>query len=180
MNFSRDRAIFFVKTAGVSVSILFSSSQWDEASCEPVLERAVAAVLDHVATEKEVFEVSVMATDDASIAELNAQFRDKPVPTNVLSWPAQDLAPDKPGTRPRAPKADAFGMVPLGDVALAFETCAREAAAQGKTFKDHVTHLTVHGTLHLLGFDHETDADADIMEDLERQILCKLGIDDPY
>ena len=98
----------------------------------------------------------------------------------MLSWPAQTLAPATAGGRPCAPKADAFGEVPLGDVALAFETCAREAEAQGKRFGDHVTHLIIHGVLHLLGYDHETEADAARMESLEREILGKLGLDDPY
>ncbi|MEL7098717.1 MAG: rRNA maturation RNase YbeY [Pseudomonadota bacterium] len=119
-------------------------------------------------------EASLMATDDARIAILNADFRGKPKPTNVLSWPS---AARQPGT---APEPDSFGDLHLGDVALAFQTCAHEAAAQGKPLADHVSHLILHGLLHLLGYDHETGSDAALMEQIEREMLGKMGIPDPY
>jgi probable rRNA maturation factor len=93
---------------------------------------------------------------------LNARFRGKDAATNVLSFPA--------------PGADAG----LGDVALALGVCEREAAEQGKTLADHLTHLTAHGVLHLLGYDHESDAEAEAMEARERAILAGLGVADPY
>jgi phosphate starvation-inducible protein PhoH and related proteins len=105
---------------------------------------------------------AVLFTHDAAVQALNAQWRGKDVPTNVLSFPAAEKA----GT--------------LGDIALAYETCAREAAEQGKSLKDHATHLLVHGFLHLLGYDHEADDDAAEMEGLEKDILAKLGLEDPY
>lgn len=142
--------------------------------------RAFAACLAHVALDAEACTADLNAVDDAAIADLNAEFRDKPQPTNVLSWPAQNLAPDVAGAQPAAPKADVFGDIPLGDIALAYETCTREAQEQGKTLSDHVTHLIVHGILHLLGYDHERDRDATVMEGLEVEILGKLGLDDPY
>lgn len=114
-------------------------------------------------------DIVVMGCDDARIAVLNAEFRGKAVPTNVLSWPSQERAP---GDMPQDPE--------LGDIAIAFETCAREAAEQGKAFDAHVIHLLIHGTLHLLGFDHITDAQADRMEALEVRILGGLGFPDPY
>jgi probable rRNA maturation factor len=108
-------------------------------------------------------EVTVLLTDDAELRGLNARFRDKDRPTNVLSFPAPDFA---------APH--------LGDVALALETCAAEAKAQGKTLGDHLAHLVAHGVLHLLGWDHEIEAEAEAMEALERKVMAALGIADPY
>lgn len=125
---------------------------------EAVVERAAQAALGDVAGD-----VVVLLTDDAAVAEINGRFRDKDRPTNVLSFPAPDSA------RPH-----------LGDLILASGVCAAEAAAQGKTLADHLTHLTVHGVLHLLGRDHEDDAEAEAMEAEERMILAALGVADPY
>jgi len=111
--------------------------------------------------------VSVILTDDAEQQRLNRDFRGKDAPTNVLSFPIGDATPDG-------------GPTILGDVVLAFETVAREAAEQKKPLADHLRHLVVHGVLHLLGFDHETDAEAEVMEALEREILAGLGVPDPY
>ncbi len=96
----------------------------------------------------------------------------------MLSWPSEERGPANPGARPALP---APGMDPeLGDIAIAFDTCAREARAAGKPLTDHATHLIVHGTLHLLGFDHIDDADAALMEATEVEILTRLGVPDPY
>ena len=108
-------------------------------------------------------DVVVLMADDGAVADLNARFRGQDKATNVLSFPA---APNPAGH--------------LGDVALAFGVCAQEAAAQGKALADHVSHLVVHGVLHLLGYDHETDGEAQVMEALERAILAPLGVADPY
>ena len=114
------------------------------------------------------YELSVKLSDDAEVQRLNAAYRGKDKPTNVLSFPAPDMP---------VPEAEA---TPLGDIALACETVSREAAEQGKSLADHTTHLIVHGTLHLLGYDHETDGEAEEMESEERKILARLGIADPY
>jgi probable rRNA maturation factor len=107
--------------------------------------------------------LSFLLTDDKSLRDLNRRFRQQDKPTNVLSFPA----PQNP---------ERF----LGDVALAYGVCAREAAEQGKPLKNHLQHLVAHGVFHLLGYDHETDAQADEMEGLERTVLAGLGIPDPY
>ncbi len=112
-------------------------------------------------------ELSIVLADDARIAALNKTYRGKEGPTNVLSFPS-------------AAMAAGVEAVLLGDVVLARETIAREAQTQGKRFDDHLAHLTVHGVLHLLGHDHASDAEADEMEALEREILQDLGIADPY
>ncbi|MEL6914063.1 MAG: rRNA maturation RNase YbeY [Pseudomonadota bacterium] len=152
------------------IDIIMEDARWGD--LEPLALRAVGAVLAqlHVAGE-----VAVLAADDARIAALNARFRGKAAPTNVLSWPSEERGATQPGGEPRMPEGSE-----LGDIALAYETCAREAEAQGKAFEAHVTHLIVHGTLHLLGYDHETDADAALMERLEVEILGNLGLADPY
>ncbi len=111
-------------------------------------------------------EVSVLFADDAFVRGLNARWRGLDKPTNVLSFPA--AAPGVPGPRP------------LGDIVLAFETVAREAREEGKPFDHHAAHLLVHGFLHLLGYDHETDAAAAVMEAREVRILETLDIPDPY
>ncbi|MDO9474924.1 MAG: rRNA maturation RNase YbeY [Caulobacter sp.] len=107
--------------------------------------------------------VTILLTDDDSVAELNERFRGKTGPTNVLSFPAPTNPEDH-----------------LGDIALAYGVCAREAAEQGKPLAHHLQHLVAHGVLHLLGYDHLTEAEAEAMEALERQILAGLGVPDPY
>ncbi len=163
----------------VALDINDEEPRWGD--LDPLARAAIDATLRHLGHDPACFEVSLLACDDARIAALNAEFRGKPLPTNVLSWPAWDLAPETPGEAPEAPETGTpDDPEPLGDIALAYETCAREAAGQGKRFADHVTHLIVHSTLHLLGFDHETDADAERMEETEITVLAQMGIADPY
>ena len=157
---------------------LIEDSRWQAAGLEDLAETAARAALAHLGLDPADWEIAVLACDDARIAALNADFRDRPRPTNVLSWPAEDRAADAPGVRPALPEP---GHDPeLGDIAIAYDTCAREAAEQGKPLADHVTHLMVHGVLHLLGYDHIRDEDATLMEATEVAILGKLGLPDPY
>jgi probable rRNA maturation factor len=131
--------------------------------------QAVCAALAAAGEDIAGREVALLFTDDAAIAEINAEWRGKDKPTNVLSFPAPDDMPLPAGeTRP------------LGDIVLAFGVIAREAAEQSKTLRDHTVHLIVHGTLHLIGYDHEADDEAEEMEQLETGILKGLGISDPY
>ncbi len=161
------------------VEINTEDERWRDLA--PLAGRAVDATLTHLGHDPAVFEVSLLACDDARIRALNAQFRGKDQPTNVLSWPAWDLAAETPGDPPVAPEPGTpDDPEALGDIALAHETCTREAGEQGKSPDDHVTHLIVHSVLHLLGFDHENATDARLMEGTEVAILAKLGIADPY
>ena len=130
---------------------------------EAVVERAALAALGTVKGD-----IVVLLTDDDAVRDLNARFRDKDRPTNVLSFPAPEL-PELLGAAPH-----------LGDIVLAYGVCAEEAQAQGKTLADHLSHLVVHGVLHLLGRDHEDDAEAEEMEAEEREILAQIGVADPY
>ncbi len=125
-------------------------------NAEDVARSAAAAALSEGA-------VTILLTDDAAVRDLNARFRGADAPTNVLAFPA-------------GPNPEDF----LGDIALAFGVCAREAAVQGKTLADHLRHLVVHGVLHLLGYDHQVDVEATAMESRERELLAGLGVADPY
>ena len=139
---------------------------WPE-GLEALAERAVFEALGQSkARLKGAAEISVVLTDDAGQRELNRDWRGMDKPTNVLSFP----------------QIEPFGPVVgiLGDIILARETLEREALEQGISFADHFTHLTVHGFLHILGYDHLTDAEAKTMEGLETQILAALGVADPY
>ncbi|HAW46252.1 MAG TPA: rRNA maturation RNase YbeY [Roseovarius sp.] len=160
------------------VEMIVEDARWNEAGLEALASRAAGATLAHLGLDPELWEISLLACDDSRIMALNADFRDKPAATNVLSWPAEDRAPEAPGARPAPPEP---GPEPfLGDVAIAWETCAREAAEAGRPLADHVTHLVVHAVLHLLGYDHIRDPDATLMETTEIAILGKLGVPDPY
>jgi probable rRNA maturation factor len=149
----------------VAPDIAIGSALWrDEPRAEACVREALAAAARRVPGDGEV---SVMLTDDATVRALNRQWRGLDKPTNVLSFPAA---------------APAGGDIPavLGDIAIAYETLAREAADEGKPVLHHLAHLVVHGYLHLMGRDHQSDTEADAMEALERDILRGLRIPDPY
>ena len=153
----------------------------DGADLPALGERAGLAALAAAGLQPQGYALCLMACDDARIATLNSQFRGKPAPTNVLSWPSKDRASEVFGDPPPPPEAgNADEPLHLGDVALAFDTCTREAHEQGKPLSDHVCHLIVHGVLHLLGYDHEDDEDAALMERIEIDALATLGIGTPY
>ncbi len=156
------------------VDVVLEDPRWESAGLEAMGVKIFAAIADHVSLPTDTQAV-VMGCADARIAELNAQFRGKPSPTNVLSWPSEDRSAQTVGGHPQPPSDPE-----LGDIALAFETCEREAKEQGKSFDAHVTHLYLHGLLHLLGFDHIENADAELMEQTEVAVLAKLGYSNPY
>ncbi|PRY25419.1 putative rRNA maturation factor [Aliiruegeria haliotis] len=162
------------------VEIVVEAEPWDTIGLPELAEAAAIRVLRHLRLP-EAAEIALLATDDARIAVLNADFRAKETATNVLSWPAEDLSAERPGGQPALPEADFPGEPTfLGDIALAWETCRAEAAAAGKPVEAHVTHLIVHGILHLLGYDHICDEDAALMEGIEVAILGELGLPNPY
>ena len=142
------------------IEVEVEDTAWTDAlpDAVAVVERAAAAALGSIEGD-----VVVLLTDDAAVHDLNTRFRDRDQPTNVLSFPAAESA---------APH--------LGDLVLAFGVCAAEAGAQGKTLADHLTHLAIHGVLHLLGRDHVDEAEAEAMEAEERTLLASLGVADPY
>ncbi|MBS28280.1 MAG: rRNA maturation RNase YbeY [Alphaproteobacteria bacterium] len=147
-----------------------ASLAWDGAGSldlESLAVQAVVAALAGAAVERRA-EVGVRLTDDAEIRSLNRQWRDRDAATNVLSFPLDD------------DNAGGDGAVMLGDVVVAYETVVAEASRDGKSLSDHLTHLVVHGVLHLVGFDHEQANKAEEMEALERRILAGLDVPDPY
>ena len=163
------------------VDIVIEDARWEAFGLEPLAERACAAALEALGLGTAGYTVVLMGCDDERIAALNADFRGKPQPTNVLSWPSEERATEEAGGGPDLPEpGDEDEPCELGDIAIAWETCAREAEEQGKPMADHVTHLVVHGLLHCLGYDHVDEADAALMEGLEVEILASLGLSDPY
>lgn len=160
----------------MSVDCLVEDKRWGD--IDALAQIATDATLIRLGLEPSVFEISLLACNDTRIAALNEDFRGKPRPTNVLSWPSEERGAAVDGEMPVSPQPGADDE--LGDIAIAYETCMAEADAAGKPMRDHTLHLLVHGTLHLLGFDHERDRDATLMEGLETEILGKLGLSDPY
>ncbi len=152
----------------LSVEISRAGGTWDAAAEEIVL-RMAQTVFEHDGTSP-VAELSVLLADDTFVQSLNRKFRGKDKPTNVLSFPN---APTPAGALYAEPSS-------LGDIALAYETVKAEAKTQHKSFDDHLAHLVVHGVLHLLGYDHINDKDAEKMEKRERELLKLFGIADPY
>jgi probable rRNA maturation factor len=157
-----------------------AAGPWPAADWEGLAGAAVAAALAQtphagIAAGDFTCEVAVRLTDDAEVHGLNRQYRHKDKPTNILSFPM--LAPDMIDIVANSDD----GELLLGDLVLAAETCVAEAAIKGWPLADYCQHLIVHGTLHLLGYDHETgEADADAMEALERAACTALGLPDPY
>jgi probable rRNA maturation factor len=143
----------------------------DEANAEGTIHRAIEAAAEIVDADVGEAELAIMLTDDAGIRILNSNWRGIDKPTNVLSFPAlQPAGPNGPDDAPRM----------LGDIAIAYETTRKEADDEQKPFDHHLSHLAVHGFLHLIGYDHEDDAEAEVMEALEVKILEQLGIPNPY
>lgn len=153
---------------------------WQAVDLEALARRTAPAVLAHLGLTG-AYEVSVLGCGDDRIAALNAAYRGTQAPTNVLSWPADALGAEQDGAPPMPVRRhDPDGRHGLGDVALALQTCAREANDAGRSLADHTRHLLVHGLLHLLGYDHDRPRDAELMEALERRILAEMGVSDPY
>ena len=154
----------------VAIDILVEAGDWpDESTLGVLAERAVASVVAELDEGGEgSSELSLVFSDDSGIARLNAEWRGKDRPTNVLSFPAFPVAPGAP-------------LPPLlGDIVLAAETISREAKLDGKPLEHHIAHLIIHGFLHLVGHDHEAEAEAEAMESIERRALARLAIPDPY
>ena len=167
-----------MQTAGTLVSsalplteVLVVAECWrTEPDAEAVIHRAINAAAEIADADVGEAELAIMLTDDSGIRTLNNNWRGIDKPTNVLSFPALQPAAGAPSDAPRM----------LGDIAIAYETTRKEADEEQKPFDHHLSHLAVHGFLHLIGYDHEKDDDAEAMESLEQEILEHLGIPDPY
>jgi probable rRNA maturation factor len=170
------------REGALAVDVLIEAQAWRTLpEAEHIVRRAVAFAATsgveirrpdarpHLPGKSGRWGLCILLSDDEEIARLNGRWRGQKKPTNVLSFPAPVLlgaAPDK--------------KTPLGDIAIAYETLAREAKENGRAVADHLSHLVVHGFLHLLGYDHHMDDEAERMERLERDILARMGVDDPY
>jgi probable rRNA maturation factor len=149
------------------VDIIVRSARWSRRpKAKTIVKKAVSAAAKAASTGR--VELAIVFSDDSAIRALNRQWRGKNAPTNVLSFPAASRGEQ----RSSAPY--------IGDIVIAYETIAREAAAEGKAFDHHLAHLAVHGFLHLLGYDHDDVRNAIKMEQLERRILAQLDVPDPY
>ena len=154
-------------TKAPHIEVIVRSARWRRRpKAKTIVKKAISAAAKAASTPPA--ELAILLSDDSAIRALNRQWLGKNAPTNVLSFPAASRGEQ----RSSAPY--------IGDVVIAYETTAREAVAEGKPFDDHLAHLAVHGFLHLLGYDHENVRDADKMEKLERRILARLGVPDPY
>lgn len=157
------------------IDISVQDPEWETlGNVKAIVEKAARltltnAILPKFALDRD-FEVSIVLANDELVQVLNREYRDKDKPTNVLTFASLDA--EEPMTTE--------GVLNLGDVILAYQTIERESQEQGKFLLDHVNHLTVHGVLHLLGYDHETEDEATDMETLEIRILEKLGVQNPY
>jgi len=151
--------------------VVVAAGLWQsEPDAEATVQRAISAASAAADADVDDAEIAVMLTDDATIRTLNRDFRGIDKPTNVLSFPAPEIGGADEDDAPRT----------LGDIAIAYETLRREADDEAKPFLHHLSHLAVHGFLHLIGYDHESDEEAEDMEALEVEILARLGIPDPY
>jgi probable rRNA maturation factor len=158
---------------GIQAEILVRSARWRrQPRATGMVKSAILAAAKAASTGR--VELAIVLSHDSAIQALNRDWRGKNAPTNVLSFPSAPARPRRKGGKGPSPSPY------IGDIVIAYETTAREAAAEGKPFSHHLAHLAVHGFLHLLGYDHENDRDAEAMERLERRILRRMAIPDPY
>jgi probable rRNA maturation factor len=163
------------RTASVQLEVTVRSALWNRhRTAQSVVKKAVVAAAK--ATSTPPAELAIVLTNDSTIQALNRDWRGKNAPTNVLSFPAAHGRPARSQGRGKSRNPSPY----IGDIVIAYQTTAREAVADGKPFDHHLAHLAVHGFLHLLGYDHENDRDAEKMESLERRILGRLAVPDPY
>lgn len=160
----------------ISIDTLIEDENWRTAlvNYEDLINKSVSQTLNHIKTlddTNQLIEVSVTLTNDQNIQKLNNNFRQKDKPTNVLSFPQNDWSTEDWKDDP---------VLLLGDVVVSFQTIHKEAEEQSKSLEHHFTHMLVHSIVHLFGYDHETDDEAEEMEALEIQILKQMGIKNPY
>ena len=160
------------------IEVVVDNDCWEELDVVSLAHQGFVSVMQHFELDPEIYDVEMLACDDPCIAKLNSNFRGIKKSTNVLSWPSADRSPKNERQFPpkMAPSGEGF----LGDIAISYDTCLREVKGSERKIEHHVSHLIVHAVLHLIGYDHENDTDALLMETIEVEILRKMGITSPY
>ena len=167
----------------MKANIVFEDSRWQILPLKKIALASLNLVADNVFLNSKDLEISILASNDCELMDLNKQFRGHNVPTNILSWPEHDYKRTKPGELPKriSKSSDCInGSYFLGNLAISFDRCSTEAENRNITVEDHIAHLLIHGCLHLVGFDHDNKLDAILMENIEKKLLSDLGIKNPY
>ena len=165
------------------VDITYNDDRWKEFPFEAIAKRVFILIQDTILQEKKCFEISILVSNDEEIRHLNKNFRGFNQSTNVLAWPQYEYRISRPGDFPERISIltdHLDGSFCLGDLAISYDTCLHESQVTNIKFEDHVTHLLIHGGLHLIGFNHETERDALRMQEIEIRVLSKMGIGCPY
>ena len=167
----------------MKADIVLKDERWKTLPLYEIAQVSFDLIENNILHACNEFEISLLATDDFEMTDLNNQFRGYRTPTNILSWPEYKYEQLLPGKLPKR-IGKRFNYCKeldfLGNLAISFDQCSTEAAQRNLNFKDHITHLLIHGCLHLIGFDHENELDATLMENIEKRLLVELGIKNPY
>jgi probable rRNA maturation factor len=167
----------------MNTNVLFKDKRWTEVPLEEIAKTALNLIVDRFLGKNNNFEVSILASNDSEIRKLNKNFRGKNTNTNIISWPEYNPQSKQPGDFPKQinkSKSDPEGKTFLGNLAISFERCSTEAEEKNINFEDHILHLLLHGYLHLVGFNHQNELDATLMENIEIRLLSGVGIKNPY
>ncbi len=167
----------------MKIDILCTDTRWSQSSLRKVCQRSFKLALSSLSVGEENFEISVLACNNDEIKDLNRRFRGHNSATNILSWPETDFKNQKKGkfqvgTGQLSKEGDVY--IFLGNIAISYDQCSLECVQRNIKFGDHVTHLLLHGCLHLLGYTHKKIVDAKVMEKMEVKLLDRIGIKNPY
>lgn len=167
----------------MKTDVVFNDRRWKQIPLEEIAVNALKLIIANFLEKDKKFGVSILASNDAELKELNRSFRGKNTSTNIISWPEHSLQTKQPGCLPKQLSkliANYKGETLLGNLAISFERCSIEAKEKKINFEDHMFHLLLHGYLHLIGFDHQHELDANLMENIEIRLLSRVGIKNPY
>ena len=166
----------------MELHVLIEEKKWQEINLKKILLRVVEPALSFLSNLEPNYEIALLASNDKSISKLNLKYRNMGSATNILSWPEYNLKNVLPGKMPEKLPVSGHDncKISLGNLAVAYETCKSEANSIGISLENHMSHLLLHGFLHLVGFDHHNDLDAELMEGIEVKLLGGLGISNPY
>ena len=167
----------------MKINVIFEDKRWVKIPLEEIAKVALKLIIERFLVKDNNFEVSLLASNDTEIRELNKSFRGNDSSTNIISWPEQEVQLREPGNCPVQMdkfRPDSEGIIFLGNLAISFERCSTEAEEKNIYFDDHILHLLLHGCLHLIGFDHQNELDANLMENIEIRLLSGVGIKNPY